>query len=437
MISNDLRAQVTRLRRRVRLLLIERWSLMGAAAGCVIAAVMVLLSGRYDNLLNYWLWAGVVLFGALVGAAVGLFLRISDLALAAAADRRTGLRERLSTAVALNGISDDTTDEFGAAVMSDAVSHVSGLRSRDVFRHRFAMPHAVFGIALIALAATIIIPQLPSVQNEQRRTEVAVMKKEGAKIKKLGEDMEKQTNPDDKELRKLAQKLEKLGWKMQTGRMTKKQAMLQTRRLSDAVKQEQDRLARQNSDKKSLEQAKAEMAKATQDIAKRAADEIAKKEHIPPAEALKKVPSDKRLAELARKEGPLTAAERKELEQAVEKYTNPDSSAPIPAELSEALAKLAENKDYQKAAELMQKLAQKLNSGKNGKMSKMDKEMLKKQMEQLAKALKNTDLDKLAKQMLENAEKLSKMSPQELQKLIEQAEKMQQMAEALQKAGGT
>ncbi len=154
-------------------------------------------------------------------------------------------------------------------------------------------------------------------------------------------------------------------------------------------------------------------------LPKRMADKLAAEKHVTPEMAMKQVPSDQQLASLARKDGALSAAERKQLEQALGKYADPSNSVPIPSELGEALAKLAANKDYQAAMELMQKLAQKMNSGN---MSKMDKEMLKQQLEALAKALKGTDLDKLAKMLKENAEKLAKMSPEELKKMLEKHE---------------
>lgn len=391
--------------------------------------MLVLFSYHYDRLVDYRLWAGVAAFGALAGAVWGLSRRVDDLSVALAADRRTNLRERLSTAVAL-GTSGEARDMVRALV-ADAGMRASEFRPGQVFRHRFGSPHIASGGAMLFLLGAIFIPQMPAMQSNNRKAEVAVMKAEGAKIAKLADELKKNTDPKYRELRGLAARLEKLGWKMQTGRLEKKQAMLQTQRLSKAIQQEQDRLARENS-KKSMEQARAEMQKASAELAKRMAERMAEKENIPPEEAMKKMPSDKRLAELARKEEALTAAEQRELEQAVEKYANPQSSTAVPAELSEALAKLAANGDYQKAAELMRKLAQKL---KSGNMKPMDAEALRKQMEALANALKNTDLDKLAKQMLENAEKLAKMSPEELQKLVDQMQKMQQMCDSAKKAG--
>ncbi len=260
------------------------------------------------------------------------------------------------------------------------------------------------------------------------------MKKEGAKIVKVAKEVKKQASPKQEELRKLAARLERLGKMMQSGRMQKKQAMLKTRRLGEQIKKEQDRLARQNSTSKSMQQARAEMRRASRELAKHIADQIARTEHIPAEEALQKVVSDERLAELARKSEQLSTAEQRELERAIAKYADPGTQLPIPQELAEALLKLAQNEDYRKAMELMQKLAQKLESGA---MSEMDEELLRKQLEELAKALKGTDLDRLAKMMLENAERLAQLSPAELEQLLKEIEEMRKLCALLDKAGGT
>lgn len=426
--SIGLNSEITRLRRRVRLLLCERWGLFGAAAGAVAAAVVALLSSKYDELLSYGLWAGIVALGALVGVVVALLKKLTDLTIAAAADRRTGLKERLSTAVAVSSSEGDMED----AVRSDARGRIGDMRSSEVFRHRFGLPHWVFLGAIALLLGTVLIPRMAYFQSQTRRQEIAVMKSQGQNLVKLAKDMKK-IDTSHEELRKLADKLEKLGAKMATGRMSRKQAMLKTQRLEKEIKSAQDKLARENSSTKTMEQARADMRKSSEELAKNMAQQIAKKENMPPEDALKKVPTDKQLADLARKDGPLSESEKRQLEQALSKYADPNNNAPIPAELGEALAKLAANNDYQKAAQLMKMLAKKLNSGK---MGQQDQKMLASQMAALAKALKNTDMDKLAKQMFDQAKELAKMSPRELQKMLDQAQKMQQMAKALQKAGG-
>jgi len=428
-VSIGLSNEILRLRRRVRLLLCERWGLFGAGAGALVAAAVVLLSSRYDELLSYSLWAAIVVLGALTGVAVALLKKLTDFTIASAADRRTGLKERLSTAVAFSSSSGDMEE----ALRTDASHRIGEMRSADVFRHRYGLPHWVLLSAIALLLGIILIPQMPYFQSKTRQQEIAVMKREGQNLVKLAKDMKK-FDMSHEELRKLANKLEKLGAKMATGRMSRKQAMLKTQRLAKEIKSEQDRLARQNSSSKTMEQARADMRKSSEKLAQSIAQQIAKKENIPPREALKKVPTDKQLADLARKDGPLSESEKQQLEQAISKYADPNNNAPIPAELGEALAKLAANRDYQKAAQLMKMLAKKLNSGK---MSPQDQKMLASQMAALAKALKNTDLDKLAKQMFDQAKELAKMSPRELQKMIDEMQKMQQMAKALQKAGGT
>lgn len=423
-------SHIRRLRRRVRFLLIERGSLFGASAGVVAAVVLVLLSSRFDRLIDYRLWAGVIALGALAGGAVGLLRRLDDLTVASAADARIGLKERLSTAVSLTRSGGN--DGMEEAVLADARDHITGVRSREVFHHRFGLPHGVFGIALVALLAVMLLPMLPVMQSKARRAEVTVMKHEGARLVKIAKDIRKQARPEREELRKLANRLEELGQKMQSGRLEKKKAMLKAQQLSKEVQKQQDELAKANQAKKSMAQAKLDMQKASEELAKKMAEKLADKESIPLSEAMKKLPSDRQLAELARKPGELSAAEQKALEESIAKYADPENTLAIPSELGEALAKLAQNKDYQKAMELMQKLAQKLNSGK---MSEMDKEALQKQLEQLAEALKGTDLDKLARMMRESAEKLAAMSPEELEKLLKEMEEMRQMAEMLAKAG--
>jgi hypothetical protein len=421
--NSSLDIQLKRLRKRVRLLLAERYGLFGMAVGAVVAAVVVALSSRYEALLSYSLWAVIVIAGAVAGVAWGLLRRLDDLTVAVAADKRTGLKERLSSAIAVED------GPMAEALVTDAGARISELRSREVFRHRFGLPHAVCGAALFVLLAVIVGPMLPVFQSQTRRQEVAVMKTEGKKLIRVAKEINKQDTKHE-QLRKLAQKLGKLGAKMSTGRMTKKQAMLQSQKLAKDIKKEQDRLAQMNSPSKTMDQAQADMRKAAEELAKRMADKLAAEKHVTPELAMEQVPSDQQLASLARKDGALSESERKQLEQALGRYADPNNTLPIPAELGEALAKLAANKDYQAAMELMQKLAAKMGSGK---MGKMDREMLKQQLEALAKALKGTDLDKLAKMLKENAEKLAKMSPAELKKMLENMKAMQLLA----KAGGT
>ena len=440
--DSRLDSSIKALRKRVRLLLAERYGLFGACAGALAASVAVLLANRYDFFLNYWLWIAIVITGGAAGCAYGLLRKLTDFSVASAADRRVGTKERLSTAVSVecllenneNGAGDDGENGMSSALLFDAAASISHYKPNEVFRHRFGVPHIAFATAAVILLGVIFVPLIPALQSRTRRQEVAVMKKQGAGMVKVAKNIRKQTDPNQRELRKLANRLEKLGWKLETGRMSRKQAMLKAKRLNSQVEKEQDRLARENSSSKSMEQARAEMRKASADLAKRMADQIARKENIPPQDAMKKIPSDSKLAELARKDGPLSQTERQELEQAIAKYADRNNNNAIPSELGEALAKLAQNGDFQKASELMQKLAQKMGSSN---MKSSDRRMLQKQMQQLAKALKGTDMDKLAKQMLKNAQQLAKMSPEELRKLAKQMQEAQKIGKMLAQAGGT
>lgn len=426
--------ELTGLRHRIRVLFVERYSLLGGSIGALIACLLVLVSSRYDALLDYRLWVVTVVTGIAAGAVYGVFKKLDDLVVAIEADRRSGLKERLSTAYLVE--TGKLTADVDSAIIADAAEHVAALKPSEVFPHRFGRQHVAFGVTLVLLLGLIVIPQLSFFQSKARKLEISTMKTEGKKLVAVAKDLRKQDVPEKEELRRLAKKLSSLGKKMQTGRMEKKQAMLKLQKLDKQVKSMQEKLAKANPADKTMDQAGKEIAAKTPELARKIAQQIAKEKGIPLSEAMKQVPSDKRMAELARKQGPLSDSERKELESLVEKYSKPGSTAAIPSELGEALSKLMQNKDFQKASEIMQQLAKKLNQQGN-KMSKADQKMLQEQLKQMAEALKNTDLDKLAKQMLENAEKLAKMSPQELKKMMEQMQKLQQMAQGLQKAGGT
>ena len=423
--------QISRLRKRVRLLLAERYGLIGTACGMVCACVFVYLSSHHDALLDYYLWAGIAAAGGVIGLLAALVRRLDDFTVAFAADRRSGTRERLSTSVALRTHED--LQDIERAQIADASDCASHLDSRQVFPHRFGLPHGVFAAAALLLAAFILVPVLPWFQSETRKREVAAMKEQGARVTAVAKNIKKQADPEDEELRKLAAKLEKLGKHMESGRMDKKRAMLNARKLSKGIREQQDKLSKAN-DAKSMAKAASEMKAAGEQIARKMAQAIADQKKIPVDKALEQVPSDPKLAELASQTGPLSESQIKALENQIGKYADPKNLMPIPKELAEALAKLAENGDYQKAAELMRQLALKL---KSDTLNQMDKEALEEQLEKLAEALKNTDLDKLAKAMLEQAEKLAKMSPEELEKLIKELEEAAKMAKLLEEAGGT
>lgn len=426
--QSDLQTSISGLRRRVRLLLVERYGLYGAGIGVSVAALLVTLSHRIPDLIDPWLWAVTALSCAIIGVVLAFLRRVEDIQVAVSADRRAGLKERVSTAVLMEALSEQ--GDMEKALIADAEEHVGRISAKDVFPHRWGPPHMVFGISILFLLCTLVLPGLHVFQSKTRQQEIAVMKAEGQKLVEVAKEIRKEgAGAKREDLRRLAARVEKLGKQMQSGRMEKKQAMVKAKQLSDQVKAEQDRLAAENSKKKSMEQAQEEMRASAAGLAAKMAQSMGE-----PQQGMKKLPSDKRLAELARKSGSLTPRERLDIQKALEKYADAKNSDAIPAELGDALAKLAANKDYRKAAEIMQKLAQKM---QNGKMKPMDREALKQQMKALAKALRNTDLDQLAKQMRDSAEALAKMSPEELDKLIKKMEENERMASSLKKAGST
>ncbi|MDH7602071.1 MAG: hypothetical protein QHI38_07975 [Armatimonadota bacterium] len=432
--------QVNIFRKRVRLLLIERGALFGASAGMTFSAVLAALSCRFDVLINYPLWTAVPLAGAAGGFLYGLLRPLDDLAVAALTDKRANLRERLSTALALSRQSDAATaheSDVLRALINDAVERASKLDAGRVFPHKFGLPHAAFGVGTLLFAAAIVLPVCPAIQSENRRAEVRVMKREGAKLVRIAKEIRREAGSKQAEMQKLAARLEELGRKIESGRMSKKQAMLKAHRLTKEIRERQDQLAKAHGATKPMDRAAADIRKASEQLAKEMAAKLAADKNIPFEQAMKQLPHNTKLAKLAEKPGTLSPEEQNALEKMLAKFAAPGSTIRIPPELAAAFAKLLSNEDYRQAIKLLQALAKKLNLPTDtSKITPADREALRKQLEALAKALKNTELDKLAKALLDNARKLAAMSPEELEKLVKELEQMRRMKRWLAKAKG-
>jgi hypothetical protein len=427
------------MRRRIRLLLTERYALLFGAVAIGIAAVILALSKLCFSFGQPLVLSCIVATGLVFGACWGLFRRITPFATARATEKRLDLKERLSSAVALS----DSDDEMVKALIDDAACHIDGVKPREVFPHRFTREMSLFGVAFFLLLGLFLVPQMPSLQSQTRREEVKVMKREGHRLRKLASQTLKKVSPENKKIAmRVALNMEKLGKKLETGRMTRKQALLDMSKLDKQIKDTQDRIAARNRSPKSLAQAGRDMQNATHELARKMQDMLDQemKQNSASGKQDKKLEDlQKRLKDLQSSKG-LSDEKIQQMEKQVQDYLKSQEGVPVPPELAAVMANLMKNGDYQKASQLMAELAKKL--GQNGnKMSKMDSKMLEEQMKAMAEALKNTDLNELAKAMREAAEKLAKMNPEEAAKLMAQAAKMGKMAkmssdmEAMKKAG--
>jgi hypothetical protein len=401
-----LRDRVGQLRRRVRLLVTARWVFAALVVAAVLCSVLVV----FDRL--EWIsappeyLAGVLALGALIGAAIGMTRRVSLMDAAQLADRRLGLKERLSSGIDFmernsrreaSGVRREIDKADGASVdcsrltpdasrlmiaaqLADAAEHSSRLRAPEVFPFRVPREAKFFAASLLLLCGLVFVPELSVFQSPKVRAEKTAMKKEGERIEKLAKDYKKRSAQKNADITKrIAANMQALGKEMRRGRISKKQAMLKMGRLTKEMKEAQRQLAVANTPR-SLEQA---------------ADKL------------------KKSAENAQRQG-----------------ANP-AAAKMMADMANAL----EKKDFEAAAKQLQQLADRL---QKGEMKPEEAKAAADALSKMAEAMKGTQLDAASKQMQEAAKKLaeaSKMSGPQMQQAMKQA--MQQAGQQCAQAGGT
>jgi hypothetical protein len=271
-----LAGKVAQLRRRLRLLVAQRWIVIGlagaAAAGCLLAAVSKLrwAPDAVD-------WIGLTLaVGALVGLAYGWTRRVTPLAAAQLADRRLDLKERLSSGVLLSAAAPD--DPMVAAQVADAAEHSRDLRPGQVFPWRLPREARYLGATAALLLGILYVPELPFFHSDRERAEQAAMADAGKMYQEAARELERHRTGDpsrDEILRRVAANLKQLGREQQRGRISKKEALLRANQLQQAIREAERRLgARPNS--KSLEQAAAELQQAADRQAKAGNQEMAR-----------------------------------------------------------------------------------------------------------------------------------------------------------------
>jgi hypothetical protein len=140
----ELQKQVRRARRRITL---QRYvNVLGWCwfAALMAAAVLICVDKYYPLHVPLWAWgAGAGAVGIVAAFVWTLLFRSQPLEAAIEIDRRFGLKERVSSTLAMPR--EDLESEAGQAVATDAAHRVARLEISEKFPHRSAAPTAVAG----------------------------------------------------------------------------------------------------------------------------------------------------------------------------------------------------------------------------------------------------------------------------------------------------
>ena len=264
-------AQVTA---RLRLARWVRHTSRGALGGVAIALVAVVCA-HFDALPD-WLPLEAVLPGAVLlgiaGGTITTFLRpISLMDAARLAEARLGLKERLSSALEFERAPQGAIAPDAVLLMrlqlEDAASHARSLKAVEAvpLRWPWEAKAVLGGLAILALA--LFLPALPVFVPPSTLIERQIVHKTGDKIQKTAHLIQKQAEDQHLEgTRRTAAAMQRLGKRLATGKMDKKQAMVQIAKLTQQMKMDQQKRASANSGagagSKSMAQAGQQLAQA-------------------------------------------------------------------------------------------------------------------------------------------------------------------------------
>ena len=419
---SNLTKQLKGFEKRVRLVRSWRGLAMGACFGAGCSAIWALLDLR-SVLYTEWSWMAALTGGsAVVGALVGLFMRVPLNQLAESIDRRAGLADRLTTANERTG----SESAFDNALSSDAEGHLATVKPKRVYPIRFGRWQT--GALALGLVAAVIfaLGNTPIALSDQAKKDRVDLKKQGEMVQRVAkenfETPEAKQEMTDGEKR-LADEMRKLDRDLEKGRMSKEEALQKSNELAQKADELMKSAAKES--EASLSQAQTAREALEKDAMKQAgidnmspqmsqmSDSDRQKQMDQAKQDGKKIQAQldalrRKLEEIKRKleNKNLSAAERKALEEVKkalenqisklesEKRENQDlqKALQLSKEAQEVFAKMQQDPLYKELMEIEKKLAANSKSQSSAGRPKLTDEQraeIKKQLEELAKKLKD------------------------------------------------
>lgn len=423
----EIRRQVGRVQRRLVLEQFFRvlgWSLFAtlliAAVGLAIPRIwpVAVNPGVWD-----WSWIGGGVAAGLLFAILWTFvIRRSKLEAAIEIDRRYGLKERVSSSLALSA--EELNSEIGQALMSDAARRVERIDVREQFSVRptwrtllpLAPVAAIVGLALLPLATLKQAGASPEPPAEMRKQIKTATQKLQERMRENQKKAEEQGLKDTDALKEVNRELDKLVNKESVDR---KDALIKLNDLAKEIEKRKQELGGADKMRKELDKLK--------DVAKGPADKMAaalrEGDFGKAQEEMQKMKDDLASGKLGQEDKEKLA---KQLEQMKEK-------------LQQAV------QDQQEARErLQQQIEQKLAEGNVGEAAKLQQQLDKlnqnaEQQEQMMQQLADK-LGQISQSLKEGGDaqqavkQLAELS-KDMQRMQEQLDQLENLQEILDQLG--
>ncbi len=247
--QEKIQVSVAKLRRRRRAQLVLDYFVRGLFWGAIPAALAIFATKLWLIPFSPYLIGGVLLGSITLGFIIrGATLRVSLLAVAGEIDVKLGLRERVSSALALTMApasknapvkaihGSAALDPFIRTLVQDAAKTVEQLPAKRVYPWRAPRVWLQAAIALVLAAALTFVPQLNWFVRESDRAQAKLVQVEGNKLIELAKQIEKQAEQQkDPVLKQQAQEIKRVGEKLNSGQIKKKDALKQLQRLKEKL----------------------------------------------------------------------------------------------------------------------------------------------------------------------------------------------------------
>lgn len=439
-----LQQQLKRFGRRVRMVRMWRGAWIGLLVGAVLAIILV--AADYLLLVSFVPLVGLILAGvsAIVGGAVGFFLRVSELSVARSVDRRAGLEDRTSSAFHKA----ESGEFFASELGDDAERHLGEVQPRRLYPMRFGSQQMSACAALAILVTAVYVIDNDLLLTPGQKVAKAELKEATAQVERIVRELEVGEGAADKAAeKKLAAELKKFGKELERGKLDREEAMQKAQKLAqDAKKLSEQRLekaqekmeqfqAKGMQEKfeeaggdldmlKELQLDKMQMDTLSELMQESGADQMPSNQLDP--KMMKALGADNTASEMARlseaqkqklaeqmakaqqdiqkklEQGNLSESERKALEQQAQTMKELAQKMALSDEVQKALKELQEMKEFKEMQELMEKMQQAQQQIQQGKpMTDEQIKEMQEQMEQLAEQMK----DPAAKEAMRQAMK--------------------------------
>ena len=397
-------------------------SLLIAAIGVAIPKFWHLEFLQSDDHRDAWFYSwtlGAIVIGFFVTAIVTYRRLSSRLAVASEVDHRFGLKERVSSALAIPP--EVAEGQVGQALIKDAVNRVETIEVSEKFelRPRWSgllplVPLAIIGLLLFLPDAQLKANASNSkeaLDKEKVKLKVDAFKK---KIEQARKQIEAKGLADASEdVKAIAEKFDKLN---SDNLQNRKQALVKINDIKKEIEERQKSIG----DRKSFRDNLNKLKDTGKGVAKKIADALADGKFDD---------ADKAIKNLAKKlkEGKLSKAEAKQVANQLKDLANQMKQAAEQRQqkiddLQKQIDKATKEGDLDKAA----KLQQQKDAVEQNNKQQQNLDNIAKQLQDAAEAIQNGDPDQMKKAMQEAAEAMEGMG-EDLEDLKQQMQDMQNL----------